>query len=57
MELGTPAFGAGLLQTIGIDSVPSGDNALVIAAFGRVLRRRAATAAAGQMPWQIDSMA
>lgn len=37
MEFGTPAFGAGLLQIIGIDIVLSGDNALVIALACRSL--------------------
>src|SRR5918995_4071335 len=37
MDFGTPAFGAGLLQIIGIDIVLSGDNALVIALACRSL--------------------
>lgn len=37
MDIGTPAFGAGLLQIIGIDIVLSGDNALVIALACRSL--------------------
>lgn len=37
MDIGSPAFGAGLLQIIGIDIVLSGDNALVIALACRSL--------------------